>query len=143
MINQMKNVVITIFIPLLFVAISCSPDLTVTWTDKKYEPRSYSKMAVVGTGKDLKARIEFEESAVELLRKEGINVIAGIDVFPDKMMEDEKRIENTIKIIRENNLDGVLTMSLVDTQETARFSWIRVICWALRNAERRHLDGAV
>lgn len=110
----MKNLCIAL---VTIFASSCSPKMFVDSTIDGYDDRSYSKLAVVGIGKDLKARIEFEEAAVELFRKKGINAHAGIDFFHANMTKEEQTARNYMRIIKENNIDGVITMSLVDTDE--------------------------
>lgn len=114
----MKNIS-TLFI--LILMISCSPKLAVDWTRDGYSDRSFTKLAVVGVGDDLKARVAFEERAVELFRKKGINAVVGVDIFHPNMSEEEQTTENYLKLIREHNLDGVLTMTLIDTKEAVGY----------------------
>ncbi|WP_394971000.1 hypothetical protein [uncultured Croceitalea sp.] len=92
-----------------------------TWTKDNYSDRMYSKVAVVGIGKDLKARNTFEEDAVRLLKEHGINAVEGITMFPPGGKVEIRTAKDYIKIIKENNLDGVLTMALVDSKENERY----------------------
>ncbi len=92
-----------------------------TWTKEGYTDRDYSKIAVIGIGKDLSARNTFEKDAVTLLREQGINAIEGITLFPPGGTEEIRTAEDYIKIIKENDLDGVITMALVDSKETDRY----------------------
>lgn len=70
---------------------------------------------------NLSIRTKFESTAVQLFKKEGVNAVEGITVFPPKMTEAQKQPKNLIKIIEENNLDGVITMSLVSSEEGTRY----------------------
>lgn len=92
-----------------------------TWTKDNYEDRTYSKLAVVGIGKDLTARTTFEKDAVDLLKEQGINAIEGIEMFSPGGTEEIRTAEDYIKIIEENKLDGVITIALVDAKETDRY----------------------
>ena len=106
---------------LLFLAVGCSPQLSADWTKENYTGKSFKKIAVVGISKDLAARNNFEKEAVALYQKAGINAVAGIDFFPPNMSEAERQPANLRKIVKANNLDAVITMSLIDAQETTRY----------------------
>lgn len=106
---------------LALVAFGCSPKLSASWTDSDYSDRTFNKIAVVGISNNLRARMEFENTAVALLRENGINAVVGISIFPINMSEEDKEPANLIKIVEENGLDGVITMSLVDTEESTRY----------------------
>ena len=92
-----------------------------TWTKEDYSDRGYSKIAVVGIGKDLTARNTFEKDAVAYLKQQGINAVEGVPLFPPSGKEEIRTAADYIKIITNNNLDGVITMALVDTNESERY----------------------
>ena len=106
---------------ILFIAFGCSPELSTHWTKESYTDKSFSKIAIVGISDNLQARVEFEETAVERFKENGINAVTGIDMFPPNMSEEEQQSTNLIKIIKENELDGVITMALVDSDESSRY----------------------
>jgi len=87
------------------------------WTKPGYTNRAYSKIAVIGIGQDLRARIAFETEAVNRLKKKGINAVLGSSIFP-VIIEEEMEKDRLIQILTENKLDGVITMSLVKTDQT-------------------------
>ncbi|KQC28637.1 hypothetical protein [Flagellimonas eckloniae] len=111
---------ITLSIVMLFLSCGVTK-MESTWTSNDYPDREYSKIAVVGIGKDLAARNTFEQDAVELLRAQGINAVVGIHMFPPGGKVEIRGPKDYIKIIKENNLDGVLTMALVDSNEKERY----------------------
>ncbi|WP_411029322.1 hypothetical protein [Spongiimicrobium sp. 3-5] len=120
----MKKTLPVIFYGLcfLFILIGCAPaKMSSTWTKKDYTKRDYSKIAVVGIGKNLAARNTFEKDAVSLLRDQGINAVAGIVLFPPGGTTEIRTAADYIKIIKDNNLDGVITMALVDSDERDRY----------------------
>lgn len=117
----MKKTNRVILIISLIIFSACSSQLAVDWTDKSYSDRTYSKIAVIGIGKDLQTKVLFEEVTVERFQKEGINAVVGVDIFKPNMPENEKNNANYLKIVKENNLDGIITVSLVDVQESSRY----------------------
>ncbi len=111
---------------LTFVLLSlsaCGPaKMNATWSNPNYEDKSYSKIAVVGIGKDIDARTSFENTAVQLLKEKGINAVEGITVFPPTGLEEAYTAEDYIRIITQFNLDGIITMALVDTAESKQYT---------------------
>ncbi len=105
----------------LGVAFGCSPRLSVDWTKENFSGVSFGKIVIVGISENLEARKKFESKTVELLKKKGMGAFEGITIFPPNMTEEELKPENLIKIIQENNVDAVITMSLVDTKESVRY----------------------
>lgn len=103
------------------VVSSCAPKLNTDWTKEGYEGHTYNKIAVVGITKNLEARNSFEATAVELFGKQGLNAIPGINIFPPNMSEEQRKPENLIKILKDNQIDGVITMSLIDSEESKRY----------------------
>ena len=113
-----------IFFVLLFICTLQACGITKmnsTWTKEGYDDRVYSKIAVIGIGKDLEARNIFEKDAVSLLKEQGINAIEGIGIFPPGGAEEIRTAEDYIRIIKDNNLGGVITMALIDADETERY----------------------
>ena len=116
--NLTSIILVLIFTGLLY---SCAPKLTTDWTKEGYSKRSFQKVAVVGISENLQARMTFERTAVAQFKKEGVNAVEGISIFPPKMTEQERQPENLVKIIKENQLDGVITMSLISEEEGSRY----------------------
>ncbi|MEM6523761.1 MAG: hypothetical protein AAGF85_11740 [Bacteroidota bacterium] len=103
------------------VVSSCAPKLNTDWTKEGYTGHSYNKIVVVGISKNLEARNSFEATAVELFKKQGLNAIPGINIFPPNMSEEQRKPENLIKVLKNNQVDGVITMSLIDSEESQRY----------------------
>lgn len=100
----------------------CSPQLSSSFTKEGYTDNTYKKIAVVGISDNLNSRLSFERTAVALLKENGINAVLGINVFPPNMSKEAQNPKNFIKIIKENNLDGVITMSLINTEDSHRYT---------------------
>lgn len=106
---------------ILFLFISCKSLLSSSFIKDGYGDNSYSKIAVIGISDDLSSRLTFEKTAVELLKEKGINAVQGINMFPQNMSKEQQEVSNLIKIIKENDLDGIITMSLIDTNDSHRY----------------------
>ena len=106
---------------LLFV-ISCSPKLSSSFTKEDYTDNKYQKVVVIGISDNLNSRLSFEKEAVSLLRKNGINAVQGIKMFPQNMSKEAQTPKNFIKIIQNNDIDGVITMSLINTEDSHRYT---------------------
>ncbi|WP_298892774.1 hypothetical protein [uncultured Psychroserpens sp.] len=104
-----------------FLIFSCAPRLSSSFVKEGYTDKTYSKIAVIGISNDLTSRLAFERTAVNLFKNNGINVVQGIDIFPQNMSEKDQQPANLIKIIKDNNLDGVITMSLISTNDGHRY----------------------
>nr|WP_321232227.1 hypothetical protein [uncultured Psychroserpens sp.] len=116
---SLKN--IFLFLSISFLIFSCAPRLSSSFVKDGYKDKTYSKIAVVGISKDLTSRLAFERTAVNLFKDNGINAVQGIDMFPQNMSEKDQQPANLIKIIKENNLDGIITMSLISTNDGHRY----------------------
>ncbi|MGD1959379.1 MAG: hypothetical protein ACFB2Y_11020 [Fulvivirga sp.] len=100
---------------------ACSPQLSTDWTKEGYSGHSFKKIAVVGISDNLRARMSFEDTAIEIFKKKGVNAVQGINIFPPNMSKEDQAPENLIKIIKRHQLDGVITMSLIDSDESKRY----------------------
>ena len=117
----MKTIFYTSFIILILMFTSCAPKLSATWSSKDYQSKRYSKIAVVGISEDLAARNAFERNAVQLLNDNGVNAIEGILIFPLNNSPKEGEDVKIIKILKDNAIDGVITMSLINSDESQHY----------------------
>ncbi len=106
---------------LLITVSSCSPKLGSTWMAPNYTDRSFQKIAVVAITENLEARQDFEQTAVKLLAKQGINAVGSMNIFPPNMSPKDDTPENIIKILKDNQLDGVITIGMLDESESERY----------------------
>jgi hypothetical protein len=92
-----------------------------TWTKDNYADRTYDKIAVIGIGKNIIARTTFERDAVTLLKENGINAVEGVSIFPTSLEQKESSAQAYIDLIKKNDIDGVITMALIDSSESERY----------------------
>lgn len=105
----------------LFILSSCVSTLSSSFTKPNYVDRNYQRIAVIGISDNLTSRLAFEKEAVTLLKEKGVNAVGSTNIFPQNMSKEEQAPKNLIKIIKTNNLDGIITMSLVDVEDSHRY----------------------
>lgn len=110
-----------ILLSIILLTVSCSPMLSSSFTKEGYTEKSYNKIAVIGISNNLNSRLTFERQAVNLFKENGINAVSGIDMFPQNMPKEAQNPDNYIDIIKTHNLDGIITISLVDTKDGHRY----------------------
>ncbi len=106
---------------LLFILSSCASTLSSSYAKPNYVDRNYQRIAVIGISDNLTSRLAFEKEAVTLLKEKGINAVGSTTMFPQNMSKEAQAPKNLIKIIKTNNLDGIITMSLVDVEDSHRY----------------------
>ena len=101
--------------------ISCSPHLTVAWQKQDFKGDHFEKLVIVAIHQNLEIRNAFETSAVRLLRNEGIKAFHGVDFFPPTLDPKLHSAESLRKIVEDNKIDGIITMSLIDHDESQQY----------------------
>lgn len=90
------------------------------------EPKSYSKILVVAKVKNDLKRIEMEDDLVKRLKKKGLDAVPSYPRLTNEMIKregkDEKALEVFVSKLRENDFDGILVTSFVDSKQTAEFN---------------------
>ncbi len=109
---------LSILIGIILIFQSCAPKLGSSWIKPNYQGKAYKKLVVIGIGDDLNARLLFENNAVQLLNDNGVNAIPGISIFPHSQTLKEENDIEIIEILKKNNVDGVITMSLINENQS-------------------------
>ncbi len=117
------NLLVFTFLMLAIVQIGVVSGQSVEaeWTNPNYGDRTFSKIAVVAINPDIEAVNLFESLAVKQLRKKGINAIVGSTIFPSPAKVEDIDSGEILKIITRNQLDGVITFTLVKTVESVKY----------------------
>lgn len=118
--KHLTNLYIT-FIGLCVFTVSCSPKLGTSWKEPNYQGKSYQKVVVVGIGGDLTGQRLFENNAVQLLRNNGVYAVSGTTIFPPNLSPKEDDDSEIIEILKKNKIDGVITMSLINENQSQRY----------------------
>jgi len=116
-----KTLLLISSVLLVLIVTSCAPAMRGVWKQDSYTGNQYQKLAIVAISPNVENRTIFEQEAVKQFRKKGVQAVAGIDYFPPKMTEAERSPENLLKIVRDNQLDGVITISLVKKEESMSY----------------------
>ena len=109
-----------LLIPLILL-ISCSPSLTVAWQEPDFKGDHFEKLVVVAIHRNLEVRDAFETSAVRLLKNKGIRAYHGVDFFPPTLDPSLHSAESLRKIVEENEIDGIITMSLIEHGQSQQY----------------------
>lgn len=109
----MKTKVVLSLVLMVFLW-SCSTTMKYTWTKDSYEGKSFDKVLVLAITKNLKSRTLFENTAVELLQKEGINASNALNVFTP--VEDMKELTQAEveKRVKAGGYDAILVTSTIE-----------------------------
>jgi hypothetical protein len=112
----MKNRIVLVIIASLFLW-SCASTMRHTWVKENYEGKHFENILVMGVTQNLEARLAFETTVVELLKKNGIKASNSFTLFPPgKTLNslNEEQIENKIK---SGNYDAVIVSSLINVNK--------------------------
>lgn len=118
---MIKKCFLFIALTSLLILSSCSPGLSSSFTKEGYTENTYKKIAVVGISKDLISRMSFEKTIVSELKENGINAIEGITMFPQNMNGEKSSPATLKKIVLDNKLDGVISVSLVRKEDGHKY----------------------
>ncbi|MAY84687.1 MAG: hypothetical protein CMP59_11185 [Flavobacteriales bacterium] len=105
----------------IIMLLSCTPHLNVVWQKQDFKGDHFKKLVVVAITNNLETRNLFEETAVRTLKNKGIKAYHGVDFFPP-IDDPHLQSKETLKqIVLDNEIDGVITMSLIDKQESEQY----------------------
>lgn len=112
---------------LLFAAItlgSCATSMNAVWEKDNYNPRDYTKVAVVAISKNLEARQQIESAIISEIRElnPNIEVVSGLDLLPPNVGKDKWKATAVEAVLKESHIDAVLTTSMVDNYTTEEMS---------------------
>lgn len=127
----MKKIIlgITVLCTLVYFS-SCSSVTTVsgTWKKPATTAQKYSKIAVVGLSGDIVKRAAVEKAIVAKLSASGITAVAGTNILPDNLVDgnndnkvDEEKKNEIANLLKQQGVDGVLTISLVNVKESEQY----------------------
>lgn len=114
----------------VFTGCSPSTKLINSWTDKENTPQDYKNIGVVVFFPQSSSRYITEHNIVDELKSKGINAMPTTDVFPmagrlnelTKVMDDSEVIrQRVIEKVKENNIDGLMIISLFDKTKEERW----------------------
>ncbi len=129
----MKHLVkssIVIISVIVLVACGASTKMLATWNNKELANNSYEKVAVVAVFKNTSNRYLTERAVVKNLVDANIKATATYEIFPfaGKVGEVLSKSENPDAIkeriknkVKENNIDAIMIISLLDAQKEQRY----------------------
>ncbi len=119
------NKLITLIFLTLFVSNSYAQKFLSTHTVGE-QTKSYSKILVVVKAKDAAYRLETEDNIVKRLKKEDIQAVPSYLRLTNEMLKnkepDEEELEKLVEQLRENNFDGILVTSLIESKHSVEYN---------------------
>jgi len=121
--KRMKKLLYAAIALLMIIFGGCSSSkITSSWNDKNSieNPVKFNKIIVVGLFDDNNRalRRQMEEQLAQQLRNEGFNAVTSVSVYGPKSFENVSE-EKALKIVKDKNIDGVITIGLIDkTKDT-------------------------
>ncbi|MBW1768286.1 MAG: hypothetical protein JRJ65_14720 [Deltaproteobacteria bacterium] len=101
----------------LFFITSCSDkgtSVVTSWTNDNYQNKTYKKILVLGVSENNSNRAEVESAIVKRLFEKDIPAVASLSLFPPQLQHAPVSEEKMIDAVKNNNIDGVLIISLLD-----------------------------
>jgi hypothetical protein len=108
----------------LLVIIGCrtSTEITAQWKADETTETEYQRVFVASLMDDLAARAEIEEEYASRLANRNVETIKSVDVFRPGFLDDtQPSKEQLLEIIQEQNVDGILTITLIDEKDEQRW----------------------
>jgi hypothetical protein len=118
----MKNTFLSVII--LISTFSCSPSTKIigSWTSEEKVSGGYDDIFIAAIVEDIRIRQAVEDEMQIQLRNKNIKSRTSISsIKPDFWSSKELDKDAIIKIIGENNQNGILTMTLIDRQSEQRY----------------------
>lgn len=106
---------------ILLAFASCGPqvELTSSWANKQAQVKKSPKIMVMVLGPNLQNRQYVEGYIVAELAKKGHTAIAALDVFKPEVQKYDSL--TMVNLLRQNNVDMLLTNMVVDIKEEQRY----------------------
>lgn len=116
-----KRILSLLLFSILLGLYGCAPRLDVVWQKPEFKGDKFNKLVIVAITDNLENRNVFEETAVKLLKMKGIKALRGVDYFPPNLDPKLHSKESLRKIVIDNKIDGVITISLIDKEEISQY----------------------
>lgn len=107
----------------LMLLMSCSSArLTSSWTNETYTPQKYNKLLVFAIASQTSGRAAVEGAMSNELNRHGINAVSSLSLFPGSQNANAVQPsmisrEELVQKLKENDIDGLLVLSLLDKKE--------------------------
>ena len=109
-----------VFTVLFLVSCGSVTDITGYWSEESYMGKTYNKLAVVAITSSILNRDIVEKSFVNKFTTNGYDAIEGSKILSPEVIKrkDKSEIEG---ILKTNNIDGVLILSVIDIKESEHY----------------------
>jgi hypothetical protein len=120
--NFMKIYLKILIASVLFIFASCGSvtDITGYWNEDNLMNKTYKKIAVLAITNSIENRNIVESSFTEKLITNGYGAVKGSDLLSPEVIKRKDKTE-IAEILKKNNVDGVLVLSLLDIKESEHY----------------------
>lgn len=107
---------------LIMLGCSSATEITASWKAPESDPEGYQDIFIAALTEDLAARQHIEGEFEAMLGNSNVNTVKSIETFrPDFLDEGAPEREDLVGIIQKNDVDGILTVTFIDTEEEKRY----------------------
>jgi len=110
-----------LFFALLLSACGSSTSINGSWAAPGAEVGNYQKVAVVAIGAQTQNTRIAETEITASLNARGIPAVPGYEIFPDGYLKGKPSKEDLQNKLRQANVEGLLTVALLDTKEETHY----------------------
>lgn len=99
----------------IYVLGSCASQQSIrSWQSSEDLLRSFDKIAVFGMANSTTIRTELESEIVSSARKQDINAVNGMSLFPPELGKPFEDIERVKSRLKEKAFDAIMTVAIID-----------------------------
>ncbi len=110
----MKKLIAPCLVLFMIISSCTSTRLTSSWKKQGYVPQKYEKVLVLALGRTTSGRAAVEGAMADELKKNGVNAVTALGVFPNYNPEVKLEKEVIAEALKKNGIDGFLVLSILD-----------------------------
>ncbi len=117
----MRQIPILLLFALMLTACGTSTSINGSWAAPGAEVGNYQKVAVMAIGSQTQNSRIAETEITASLNARGIPAVPGYDIFQEGYLKGKPSREDMQRKLQQANVDGVLTVALLDTKEETHY----------------------
>lgn len=107
---------------LLMTGCAGSTNIVASWDNPEIADQKYNNILVTAMVADISTKQSLEDDLVDELKERGVETTKSLNLFPPKLRDEKMRSkEELLNAIEENQFDGVITVTVIDQENEARY----------------------
>jgi hypothetical protein len=119
--RPLTSLSIIILILLLFAGCGSTTKVTGFWKEYPDKSFTFKKIGIIGISKNANGRKAVEGYLYDLLTDKGFNAVGGYMFLPPQANEENISLEMLLEFLKAEQVDAVLTVSLLRTQDKKQY----------------------